>query len=470
MRCVSFRFCFVAAATLVVLAAMAAGCSLPSVTSHSVVVAGGSRDSLRPQVAQVGNPIRWRIFKPASGARYRAILADPSGKYMWLTDYGHNALVRMAMNGTTQSYALQTASGPFVPGFFAFGRDGGIYLGGCVGTNCAVVGIMSTDRTHFTVVHTPSGDAPGVGNGFTYGPDKNVWFLEQNHVARITPSRHITEYAVPDPYVPLGPNIVVGSDNRIWFDGQTGEYDCPNSYMSACPFVGHVDPANGNLGTEWLNLGYGGYGTPVANLDGGMAAGGDGKLYVLVEQVLLGYEYQNFYADVISADGSQSAIQLDWSEFASSNTALTAGPDGNLWWGSSIDECCTLSDFNLSTRDHTFVSPNKTSGVTLATGGDGNIWAIDNESNVLVYVIKTLLVSPKTLLFPKAGGTQTLRVTYVGSPADLSARATKPGIVTLARKGSLAFAVTALKPGSTSVVIQDKEYNSFSVPVTVSTN
>jgi hypothetical protein len=448
---------------------VSAGCSVQGLSS-SRVAPGGSRDSLLPQVAQVGNPIRWRIFKPAEGSRYRAIVPDPSGKYMWLTDYGQHALVRMAMDGTTQSYPLQAPSGAFAPGFFAFGRDGGIYIGGCVGTNCGVVGIMSADHSHFTVVHTPSGDGPGVANGFVYGSDNNVWFLEQNHIARITPERKITEYAPPDSFAPLGPNIIVGGDKRIWFDGQTGEYNCPNSYMSSCPFYGVIDPETGSIKTDWLNLGSGSYGTPIAGIDGGMALGATGNIYVLVDEVLLGYAYENFYFDVVTPGGGQSAIQLQWYEVAPSDTALTAGPDGNLWWGTGLSFSGSLAVLNFTTGQHTFESPSHTYGVTLAAGGDGNIWAIDNQSNVLVYIIKTLSVSPKTLTFTKLGQTQTLHATYLGTSADLTARSSKPDVVKLTRTGSLAFAVTSVGAGSTSVIIQDREFNSFAVPVTVSTH
>jgi hypothetical protein len=106
-------------------------------------------------------------------------------------------------------------------------------------------------------------------------------------------------------------------------------------------------------------------------------------------------------------------------------------------------------------------------GVTLATGGDANIWMIANTGDVYAFILKRLLAAPRSLTFQKSGASQVLHVYYKGSPSELSATSLNPAVATVTRKGQTTFKVTSVGAGKVTIVIQDAEFNSTEVPVTV---
>jgi virginiamycin B lyase len=57
----------------------------------------------------------------------------------------------------------------------------------------------------------------------TKGPDGNIWFTESDpdYIGKITPTRTITEYAVPTANGETW-GITVGPDKELWFTNPTG--------------------------------------------------------------------------------------------------------------------------------------------------------------------------------------------------------------------------------------------------------
>ncbi len=123
-----------------------------------------------PRVQQSASS-RWEYLTFRAGFHYFvAIGSEPSGQYMWLSDEGSDVLIRVKKDLTTSVFPLEVNGVTFTPGQFAFGADGTMYVGGCLPSSCAFIGVLSPDRTKFSVVPIPSGDGPGDDNQLVSGP------------------------------------------------------------------------------------------------------------------------------------------------------------------------------------------------------------------------------------------------------------------------------------------------------------
>jgi len=179
-----------------------------------------------PDVSQPGHHDHWISLSFAQGYVFQGIAGDPTGPYVWVADMGHNAMVRIGMDLSVESLRLVTASGAFTPGYFTFGGDGTMYIGGCVESSCNIIGVLSRTRKHFSVYRIPSGDGPGTSNRLVFAPmTKDVWFVETAHVGKMNSNGVITEFPslIPQP----GPNIAVAPNGRVWYDGALPESGVP---------------------------------------------------------------------------------------------------------------------------------------------------------------------------------------------------------------------------------------------------
>jgi streptogramin lyase len=144
----------------------------------------GDRGATDP--AQVGaKPPRWQSF--SSGMPADSLLVDivagPYGNFLWYTNSTYGMLGRMSLNGSTTVFPLHTPSGQFMPGYITVGADRKLYMGGCVGVNCGLIGRMG--GRVFTAFPTASGDGPGQFGRLALGPDGNVWFSGRSHIGKI---------------------------------------------------------------------------------------------------------------------------------------------------------------------------------------------------------------------------------------------------------------------------------------------
>jgi streptogramin lyase len=421
-----------------------------------------------PFIKQNGKPPGWTILKVSSEEHYVALRPDPNGKVMWFADAGlHKSLVKMMMNGTTTSYALATGSGPFTPAYFTFGSDGNIYVGGCVVSACNMVGIFSPKTGSFRTIATPSGDGPGANHEFVLGPDLNVWFTEASHVGYITPQGAITEYAAPQ-YV--GQNIIVGSNGNIWFDGQTNSSGCETSAYrgTTCPWVAQMVPSTGAVsGPYYLGIYFSSYFQAFAFLAGGMEIGPNGDVWVLAalnEGCIYGFQFHTYFDDV-APDGDQTPIKLLKRNIGQTQAALTKARNGTLWWGSNFyGNGSGLLSYD-SGVETSYKNPQGSVPLVVSMGSDENVWTIDKEGDIAIYLINLLDVSPtKLTLQPK--GTGLLTVTY-GGTSKLTTVSANPRIATAVLTGSLQFTVTGKRAGKTQITVKDTLGNSFIVNVTV---
>src|SRR5580658_7861206 len=86
---------------------------------------------------------RWEYLKFAGFRYFVAIGGEPSGQYMWLSDEGRNVLIRVKSDLTSSNFPLKVNGVTFEPGQFAFGADGTMYVGGCLPSSCAFIGVLS---------------------------------------------------------------------------------------------------------------------------------------------------------------------------------------------------------------------------------------------------------------------------------------------------------------------------------------
>ena len=133
-----------------------------------------------PAVVQRAPDRRWlQLTFPGQNDAFTGIARDPSGKFVWVSDTAHGALLRIGTNKQATRFTLKTAAGQFTPGFFTFARDGAIYSGGCLPGDCDVIGRLSPDLRTFTTYATPPGKGPGMTNQLATAPDGLVWFVSK---------------------------------------------------------------------------------------------------------------------------------------------------------------------------------------------------------------------------------------------------------------------------------------------------
>jgi streptogramin lyase len=220
------------------------------------------------------------------------------------------------IRGIFHEYALPPS--PFVPLDITAGPDGNLWFTEIMTDQNGSVQAGKIGR--ITATGTVSEFSLLTGNTLATdiitGPDGNLWFTEGDKIARITPIGKISEFPLPSANTFLS-SITTGPDGNLWFTEQQGKIGrmTLTGKVSEFSLPSHQYPAGPNPTKE--------------------PAG--------------------------SAQGEPLAI--------------TAGPDGNLWFteighvGSSIGRITTsgkITEFPLPSAD-TFLS-------SITAGSDGNLW------------------------------------------------------------------------------------------------
>jgi len=419
----------------------AGGCA-----AHQVVTApvGGSQ-VVTPWVIQNGKSQgHWKLFTPKTQTTiYRGITAGPDGN-VWFADNNGHALVRTQMTGKSKPFQLSFTENGQTIGFQPLnpitGPDGKFYIttdNADPKNNAGMIGVLTTSGG-FKIHDSPSKDNLG-NNGLAVGPDGNVWFAEQAHIAKITPAGAITEFAYPSGLNDnAGAGVVTGPDHKVWFT----EYFTHK--------VANIDPTT-NAITEFDVNGVGCSGPQ------GMAAGTDGDLYFNCSATTIAK---------ITTSGATTVINNPYGEAGPPQDMVT-GPNGHIWFNTNGNVIAEYNEGNGVLTGHT--SPFSTNGlmIDLTSGPDGNIWSATNGGNLEVYALVTLSVSPKRLNFTGTGQQQTLTATYHG-PSTLTAVSASPSVATVAPgQAANTFVVTSVGAGTTKITVEDAIGNLFNVTVTV---
>jgi virginiamycin B lyase len=200
----------------------------------------------------------------------------------------------------------------------------------------------------------------------TAGPDGNLWFIEQTggKVAKLTTAGAFTEYGIPTPGCP--DHIAVGSDGNLWFTVACASNKVLKVTTSGT-FTGYTIPT----ASSW---------------PGGITAGPDGNLWFTEQNA-------NKVAKV-----TPSGIFTEYTlpSPSGSPTDITTGPDGNLWFtelgGNKIAKITTSG----SVTEYTLPSPGWPHGggsippgnapTAITAGPDGNLWFTEQFPNKVARV------------------------------------------------------------------------------------
>ena len=386
----------------------------------------------------------WKLFAPHTKSTiYRGITSGPDGN-VWFSDNNGEALVRTQMTGKTKSFSLHFTENGITYGFEPLnpitGPDGKLYVTTAdtdPKNGAGMIGVLTTSGA-FKIHDSPSGDNLG-NNGLAVGPDGNVWFAEQGHIAKITPAGAVTEFAYPSgENANGGAGVITGPDHKVWFT----EYFTKK--------VANIDPTT-NLITEFDVNGVGCTGPQ------GLAVGTDGELY---------FNCSSNTIAKITTSGATTVIANPYGTSLAPQDMVT-GPNGHIWFNTNGNVIAEYNEGSGTLTGHT--SPFNTNGlmIDLTSGPDANVWSATNGGNLEVYILATLSVSPSKLTFTGTGQQQTLTATYHG-PSSLSAVSGNTSVATVAPGGPPnTFIVTSVGVGKTKVTVEDQIGNLFTVAVTV---
>jgi streptogramin lyase len=312
----------------------------------------------------------------------------------------------------------------------------------------AAVTVTAGPFVSITMYQTPT--SPSYPIGITAGPDGNMWFTEDlpSKIGRITPAGVITEFALPPPLSQndagtRGPSaITLGPDGNLWFTETFGPYNSIGKISPIAPYtvteyviptvnstpesitrgpdgylwfteinghkIGRISPSNGAMteftvssspvsialgpdGNLWFtesgthNIGRINPWTGVVNeylvpIDpysacSGITAGADGNMWFGVVGYGIG-RINPFTGDV--TEFALPAAGVFWG----SPTGLAVGPDNNIWFGTvyGSDVVGRITPGGAFTQ-YVVSSPDR-NVEWLATGPDGNLWFTEDPTRI----------------------------------------------------------------------------------------
>ncbi|MBK5219410.1 MAG: hypothetical protein JJE35_06470 [Thermoleophilia bacterium] len=216
---------------------------------------------------------------------------------LWFTDPNSNAIGRVTTSGQITKFAVPTPGA--APTAIAAG-PGGLWF-----TEEAAdkIGRIAYNGT-ITEFSLPAGARP---TGIAVGPENALWVTAKGSgkIARLTPSGTVTEFSLPDPDS-LPHAIVAGPGGDLWFSEE------------AAPRVGRITPAG--VIDEF----------PVPTRSGtyDLAVATDGDLWFTSGHLI----------GSISVSGETGEPACVDSLCRLPITALAAGPDGSVWFGTGLRE------------------------------------------------------------------------------------------------------------------------------------
>jgi virginiamycin B lyase len=234
-------------------------------------------------------------------------------------------------------------------------------------------------------------------DGFTLGPDGNVWLTNTRWVSRLTPSGEIASFPMPEEqsgqqFTQAAGPIVTGSDGNLWLagyrafsadgeaksvatidrmtlTGKVTQFDLPG--LGSFPTRLALGPEGNVWFTETQEDKVGRI-TPIGaiqmfQLPRGsrpveIVLGADGNLWVTEEK-------NDPEALVrISPSGQYTEFPLEPGVYAG---ALAAGPDGRLWFAAGPGEIARMTPSGRVSR---IQLPSATYVNDIVAGADGNVW------------------------------------------------------------------------------------------------
>ena len=219
-------------------------------------------------------------------------------------------------------------------------------------SKCAQASNASRGRVGSITYYTVRPNLKYIGS---IAPDRDcsLWFVTEAYIVRVTTSGAFAEYAIPDAYAQVQ-GIAVGPDGNVWFTQSFGKRSPASSVR--VPAGGRVSKlTNSGVLTE--------YSSPAVNSSpSAITAGPDGNLWFTdpgtnqVVKVTTSGEFKPY--TIPTPDSGPGAI--------------TAGPNGNVWFLEGnpgkvavVTTSGIITEFNL---------PAALRPISIAAGPDGNLW------------------------------------------------------------------------------------------------
>jgi streptogramin lyase len=269
-----------------------------------------------------------------------------------------------ALAGTIST--IPTAEG-IIPSGITAGPDGNLWFtyAGTIGPGADGVGnigrITPSGRIRQFPIPTAISTTESSPQAITAGPDGNLWFTEQGtgKIGRITPSGRISQFLLPSGSgTPEAPEaITAGPDGNLWFTvtvtNIVGEFGSNSISVS------------GKIGRITTSGAISEFPIPTANRPEAITAGPDGNLWFT--------ENESGKIGRITPTGAISEFPIPTAE--SRPTGITAGPDGNLWFTESNIGASKIGRITPTGAISEFPIPAAHSiPVGITAGPDGNLW------------------------------------------------------------------------------------------------
>ena len=280
-----------------------------------------------------------------------SITAGPDGA-LWFTTEGSQIIGRITTGGVITTYPVPAL---IFPTSITSGPDGALWFIGLY-----KIGRVATNGSVTIFPASPGGTLWDIATG----PDGALWVAKDGGIARMTTNGTLSVYNFP-----LGPHgeqisataITTGPDGALWFTKTGGP--SPNS-------VGRITTAG--VITD--------YPVPSAFTSdpGGITAGKDGSLWI-TEGHNPAASPPGWGRKILRLTLAGNATEYVTPTSDSAPGAITAGPDGALWF----------TEFNTRkigrlTIDGVFTeySPVSSASMGLASGPDGAVWFAELGSKV----------------------------------------------------------------------------------------
>jgi virginiamycin B lyase len=194
-------------------------------------------------------------------------------------------------------------------------------------------------------------------NGFTLGPDGNVWLTNTRGVSRLTAGGEITSFPMPEEQVgqnftqAAGP-IVTGSDGNLWLSGYRAVSASGEARSVAT--IDRMTPA-GEV-TQFELPGPGSFPTR-------LAVGPEGNVW-----------FTEMQEDRVGRITPAGAIQMFQLPPGARPLEIVLGADGNLWVNKESDDPAALARIDPSGQYTEFPLEQGVYASALAAGPDGRLW------------------------------------------------------------------------------------------------
>jgi virginiamycin B lyase len=291
------------------------------------------------------------LFPTPAGGTPTGITTGPDGN-VWFTELDGDRIGRITPAGVLTEFPLPAFGRG--PRGITRGPDGNLWFTEFTGNRIGRI----TPAGIITEFLLPSADS--FPDGITQGPDGNLWFTERNgnRIGRITPAGVIAEFPLPAGGGPTA--ITSGPDGRLWFTrpfasrigaittaGVIAEVALPagspadivtgpdgNVWFTdlALPRIGRMAP---NGATTFFDL------TTLPGFHTAtIAVGPDGNLFVKgffqpVDPMVVGPRFDVIWRVALTGQ-VLGEFQPTGFLLTSQDGAITAGPDGRMWFTQTL--------------------------------------------------------------------------------------------------------------------------------------